>query len=330
MKVLVTGPDGVLGSNLLRELLSQGYDVTAMTEDGKKSPTIDDLPINKIGGNLLNEAEIIKATEGMDVVIHCAASTNMFPGRSEIVNKVNIGGTENIIKGCKVNGVKRLIYCGTANSFASGDMDNLGSEKNDYAAWHYKLDYMDSKYKAQLVVLKAVAEDDLDAVVVNPTFMIGPYDSRPSSGAMVIGVARGTVPGYTYGGKNFVAVKDVAVAITNAISKGVKGECYILGNENMTYKAAFDKIANTIGVKPPTRKLSSRVVKFIGRMNSFMATVFRYYPQLTKELAILSTEEHYYSPQKARDVLGLPSTPLEIAFKECYDWFIENDYLEKK
>ncbi len=93
MKVLVTGPDGVLGSNLLRELLSQGYDVTAMTEDGKKSPTIDDLPIHKIGGNLLNEAQIIKATEGMDIVIDCAARTYMSPGRSESVNKVNkIGG----------------------------------------------------------------------------------------------------------------------------------------------------------------------------------------------------------------------------------------------
>lgn len=330
MNVLVTGPDGVLGSNLLRELLSKGYTVTALVEDGKKSPTIDDLPITRIGGNLLNEDEIVNATKGMDVVIHCAASTNMFPSRSEIVNKVNIGGTENIIKGCQQNNVKRLIYCGTANSFASGSLDNLGTEKNEYGAWHYKLDYMDSKYKAQVMVLDKVKNEGLDAVVVNPTFMIGPYDSRPSSGAMVIGIANGKVPGYTYGGKNFVAVKDVAVAITNAITKGRTGECYILGNENLTYKAAFDKIASTIGVKPPKRKLSSGMVKFIGRMTSFFAKVFRFYPQLTTELAILSTEEHYYSPDKAREELGLPTTPMEVAFKECYDWFIENKYLEKK
>jgi len=330
MKVLVTGPDGVLGSNLLRELLSKGYNVTALVEDGKKSPTIDDLPITRIGGNLLNEDEIVNATKGMDIVIHCAASTNMFPGRSEIVNKVNIGGTENIIKGCQINGIKRLIHCGTANSFASGTIDNLGTEKNEYAAWHYKLDYMDSKYKAQLLVLKAVKEDGLDALVVNPTFMIGPYDSRPSSGTMVLSVYKGKVPGYTLGGKNFVAVKDVAVAITNAITKGKKGECYILGNENLTYKAAFEKIAATVYVKAPSRKLPTSIVKFMGRMVSFFATVFKFYPNLTKELAILSTESHYYSPQKAREELGLPSTPIDVAIKECFDWFDENGYLDKK
>ena len=330
MKVLVTGPDGVLGSNLLRELLSKGYDVTALVEDGKKSPTIDDLPITRIGGNLLNENEIIAATKGMDVVLHCAASTSMFPGRSEIVNKVNIDGTANIIKGCQENGVKRLIYCGTANSFASGPKDNPGNEKNDYNAWHYNLDYMDSKYKAQLLVLDKVKHEGLDAVVVNPTFMLGPYDSRPSSGAMILGLYNKKVPGYTLGGKNFVAVKDVAVAITNAITKGRKGECYILGNENLTYKAAFDKMTKVIGVKPIKRKLSTRIVITFGWLSSFFAKLFKYQPALTHELAILSSEEHYYSPQKAREELGLPSTPIEVAVKECFDWFKENGYLDKK
>jgi len=329
MNVLVTGPDGVLGSNLLRELLSKGYNVTAMSEDGKKSPTIDDLPINKIGGNLLNAEDIVKATKGMDIVIHCAASTNMFPGRSEIVNKVNIGGTKNIVNACQENKVKRLIYVGTANSFGSGTIDNLGTENNEYAAWHYNLDYMDSKYKAQLYVLDKVKNEGLDAVVVNPTFMIGPYDSRPSSGTMVLSVYKGKVPGYTLGGKNFVAVKDVAVAITNAITKGKKGECYILGNENLTYKEAFEKIAHAINVKPPKRKIPTGIVKLMGRMMSFFAKVFKFYPDLTKELAILSTEIHFYSPEKARKELGLPQTPIKTAVKECYDWFEENGYLKK-
>ena len=132
MKVLVTGPDGLLGSNLIRELLSRGYSVTAMTENDKKLPTIDDLPIQRIIGNLLNPEEIINATVGIDTIIHCAASTSMFPARSEIINKVNIGGTQNIVDACKKNKVKGLIYVGTANSFSSGNLHNLGTEKNLY------------------------------------------------------------------------------------------------------------------------------------------------------------------------------------------------------
>jgi dihydroflavonol-4-reductase len=325
--VLVTGPDGVLGSNLLRELLKRGYAVTAMSEDGKASPTIDDLPINKIGGNLLNSSDILNATKGMDAVIHCAASTSMFPARSEIVNKVNIGGTQNIIDACLANQVKRLIYVGTANSFGSGTLENLGTEKNPYNAFHYGLDYMDSKYKAQELVLEKVRNEGLDAVVVNPTFMIGPYDSRPSSGEMILSIYKKKVPGYTLGGKNFVAVKDVAVAITNAIDKGKSGECYILANENLTYKQAFDKIAATIGVQAPKLKLPSAAVKTIGKLSSIVATTFKYKPNLTYELSVLSSEIHFYSPAKAIAELDLPQTPIEVAIKECFEWFKENDYL---
>ncbi len=326
-KVLVTGPDGVLGSNLLRELLHRGYSVTAMSEDGKKSPTIDMLPILKIGGNLLNPQDLISATKGMDVVIHCAASTSMYPARSENVNLVNIGGTKNIIEACLTNKVKRLIYVGTANSFGSGNLDQPGTEKNPYNAYHYGLDYMDSKYKAQLLVLEKVKTDGLNAVVVNPTFMIGPYDSRPSSGEMVLSVYRKKIPGYTLGGKNFIAVKDVAVGIANAIEKGKSGECYILANENLTYKQAFDKIASTIDVKPPQLKLPTRAVKTIGKISSILANSLKYNPKLTYELSVLSSEIHFYSSAKAIAELDLPQTPIEEAIKDCFEWFEQNNYL---
>ena len=329
MEVLVTGPDGLLGSNLIRELLNKGYVVTAMTENAKPLPTIEGLPIKRIVGNLLNSLEVRTAAVGMDVVIHCAASTSMFPARSAIINKVNIGGTQNIIDACKENKVKRLIYVGTANSFGSGKLDNLGTEKNSYSAEHYGLDYMDSKYKAQLLVLENVKNGSLDAVVVNPTFMIGPYDSRPSSGEMILSVYKSKIPGYTLGGKNFIAVKDVATAITNAITKGRNGECYILGNENLTYKQAFEKIAKTIGVSPPKLKFSSKMVRTFGKMNSILASTFKYTTKMPHELAILSSEIHYYSSAKAREELNLPQTPLEAAIKDCFDWFLENGYLKK-
>jgi len=330
MKVLVTGPDGVLGSNLVRELLKNDYEVLAMSENGKKSPTIDDLPITKIGGNILDKDNMIQATKGVDVVIHCAANTSMYPPRQDIINKVNIEGTVNMIDACLENNVKRFIYVGTANSFASGSIDNPGTEKNHYAAEKYGLDYMDSKYKGQLIVMEAVKNRGLDAIVVNPTFMIGPYDSGPSSGAMIIGLYNGKIPGYTTGGKNFVAVKDVATAITNAIKLGVKGEAYILGNENLSYKQAFDKMATITKTKPIKRSLNAFTVKTYGWISSFFAKIFKFKPSVTYQIAVLSSEEHYYSAEKARQELKMPVTPLEVAFKESFDWFIEHKYVEIK
>ena len=230
---------------------------------------------------------------------------------------------------CKKNKVKRLIYVGTANSFGSGNLHNLGTEKNLYSSEHYGLDYMDSKYKAQLIVLENAKNGSLNAIVVNPTFMIGPFDSRPSSGEMVLSVFKRKIPGYTLGGKNFISVKDVAVAITNAITNARNGECYILGNENLTYKQAFEKIAKTIGVNPPRIKFPTKAVLAFGKINSFLATTFKYTTKMPYELTLLSSEIHYYSSAKARDELGLPQTPIEVAIKDCFEWFLENGYLKK-
>lgn len=328
MKVLVTGPDGVLGSNLVRILLNDGYDVSVMLiNEDIPTPTLDGLNITRYYGNILDPESLDAPFEGQDFIIHAAASTIVYPARSEVVNKVNIDGTRNIIQATLKHHIKRLVYVGTANSFGFGSLENPGKEGNDYTAGKYGLDYMDSKKKAQDLVLSAVKNDGLPAVIVNPTFMIGPYDSKPSSGAMIVALYKGKVPGYTSGGKNYIAVKDAARAMVNAIKMGRIGECYILGNHNLTFKESFDIIANSIGVKPPKRKMADFIVKSYGATNSFFAKLFGYTPSVTKELATISCECHYYSSEKAKKELELPVTPLDVAVKECFNWFKENNYL---
>lgn len=331
MEILVTGPDGVLGSNLVRELIHRNYNVHVLVEPGKDPITLKGLPITVIHGNILDADSINNAVEGKEIVFHCAAATSVYPPRNEMVNRVNIEGTQNIINSVIKHGVKRLIYVGTANSFSYGtSIEAPGVENTPYLSVKYGLDYMDSKYNAQQLILAHVKEHGLPALIVNPTFMIGPYDSRPSSGAMILAVHQGRVPGYSLGGKNYVAVKDVATAMANAITMGTLGECYIVGNVNLSYKDAFELIAKTIGAKTPTRKLTNFMVQSYGRLNSFFAGIFGYYPAVTAELAKISTENHFYSAAKAQRELQMPQTPLEVAIKECFEWFTENNYLDKK
>jgi dihydroflavonol-4-reductase len=330
MEILVTGPDGLLGSNLVRELLKRNYKVSVLIEPGKDPFTLKHLEVKKYYGNILNPDDLSVVFKDKDIVFHCAASTSVIPARSKIVNRVNIEGTQNVINQALKHKIKRLIYVGTANSFSFGtNKDEPGEEGTPYISIKYGLDYMDSKYKAQQIVLKAVKENGLPAIVVNPTFMIGPYDSRPSSGAMILAIYKGKIPGYSKGGKNYVAVKDVAFAMANAIEMGRIGECYILGNSNLSYKEAFNLIAHTIGGKEPKIKLPNLIVKTYGNINSLAASVFRFNPAITKELASISCDNHFYSVEKARKELLLPATPLQTAIKECFDWFKENKYLEK-
>jgi len=328
MKILVTGADGLLGSNLVRELLSRRHEIRAFVQPGRQQVTLEGLAIEKFAGNLLSTEEVVQSAEGCDAIIHCAASTAVWPIRSEIINKVNIDGTKNIIQAVYKNKVQRLIYVGTANSFGFGSKDQPGIEGNPYKSATYGLDYMDSKYKAMQVVLEEVKKNSLPAVVVNPTFMFGPYDSTPSSGAMIVALYKGKVPGYTSGGRNYLCAKDAAVAIANALTQGRVGECYILGNENLSYKEIFTKISSTIGVKPPSLSIPSVFAKLYGHIGSLIGTITGKAPAVSYPLSRIASDEHYYSPVKARKELGLPQTPVETGIRESFEWLKENGYLK--
>jgi dihydroflavonol-4-reductase len=329
MKILVTGADGLLGSNLVRELLGRGHSIRAFVQPGRQQKTLEGLSIEKFSGNLLNRDQVEKAAEGCQAIIHCAASTSVWPTRSEIVNTVNIEGTRNIIESVKKNKVDRLIYIGTANSFGFGTKEIPGVEGNPYKSDTYGLDYMDSKYKAQQLVLQEIKENGLPAVIVNPTFMFGPYDSNPSSGAMIVALYKGKVPGYTTGGRNYVCAKDAAVAIANALTKGRVGECYILGNQNLSYNEVFGKIASTFDVKPPSVAIPSLFAKLYGRIGSLMGILSGKAPAISYPLSRIACDEHYYSPVKAVKELELPQTPVEVGIKESFEWLKENGYLTK-
>lgn len=328
MKVLITGPDGILGSNLVRELLNRNYEVSVLILENTSPKTLENLPVHKFYGNILNPQTLKNSVAGHQVVVHCAASTVLFPPRNPIINEINIKGTQNVIDACLSNNVEKLIFVGTANSFANGTtISKPGNEQNTYTGDKYGLDYMDSKYKARELVLDAVKNKNLNAVIVCPTFMLGPYDSKPSSGAMIVALYKRKIPGYTSGGKNFVYVKDVAVAIANAITMGAKGESYILGNENLSFKEAFSKFCTVLNVPPPKVKFNDIILKSYGAISSLLGKVFKFNPTVTKEIAIISCENHFYSSTKAVRELNMPQTPLETAVQDAFDWFKKEGYI---
>ena len=327
MKVLVTGANGLLGSNLVRQLLKNGHEVIAFVLKNSNLSTINNLPLKIIEGNILKIEEVREASAGADAIFHLAASTALWPERDELINKVNIDGTKNVIQVAKEIDAKRLIYVGTANSFSFGPKENPGAEDTAYKAFTYGFNYMDSKYEAQKRALEA-HKNGLPVIVVNPTFMLGKYDSGPSSGAMVIAIYNKKVPGYAPGGKNYICVKDAAVGIANALTMGKLGECYIIGNENLTYKEAFQKIGKTVKVTPPNITLPKWFLLAFGKLNSLWSKLTGKKPTVSYGLARISCDEHYFSAAKAVRELKLPQTPIEEGIEECYLWLKENNYLK--
>ena len=328
MKVLVTGADGILGNNLVRELLSRHYDVSVMLfNKSLASIGLIGLPVNRYYGNILDKQALDNAIINHDIVIHAAADTRVYPAYNSNIRAVNVTGTSNVIESCLKHNVNRLIHIGTANSFAPGSKEKPGDENDVYNGFKYGLSYMDSKFEAQQLILNAFKNSGLDACIINPTFMLGPYDSKPSSGQLIIALFKNKLPIYPPGSRSYVAVKDASIAIANSISRGQSGECYILANDNLSYKEIFDIIGESIGINVPRYTLPKSIIKLYGTINSLFGKISGNIPTMTRELAVISCENHCYSGKKAKKELRLPHTSPAIAIKECFEWFQANGYV---
>lgn len=326
-KILVTGADGLLGSNLVRLLLERNYEIRVLVQPGKDPVTLGNLPLEKMEGDVLNPESLDRAAEGQDAVIHVAANTNVWPSRGDIYFKVNVEGTLNMVRAAQKHDIQRFIHVGSASSFGIGSKEKPGTEEDPCISAKYGMDYIDTKAQGQEVLLDIVRKENFPAIVANPTFMIGPYDSKPSSGAMIIAAARGQVPGFTGGGRNWVHVRDVATGIANALTKGRIGECYIMGHENLSYKEAITLICKEVGSNPPRFVIPDFFIKTAGAVGSLSGRLLGITPKLTLPMAMVSCDEHYFSAAKAIRELDLPQTPLREAVRDAYTWFKQNDYL---
>ncbi|MEZ0486641.1 NAD-dependent epimerase/dehydratase family protein [Fibrella aquatica] len=325
--ILVTGANGFLGSHIAHELVTRGYVVRALVRPFSFRATLSGLPIEFIEGDISNPTDLLAATEGCTGVIHAAALAQVNPARNESVWQVNKVGTENVLQAAQQHGIRRLVYVGTANVFGFGTKENPGNETRPYSGKHYGVDYMDSKVAATIAVTQAALTGNVPAVLVHPSFLVGPMDSKPTSGAMLLAIARRQVPGYTAGGKNFIHVRDAAVATVNALTMGRVGESYILGNENLSYQEAFELMAGIAGVRAPRFAISPSLTRLYGRFNDALSAVTGKLAQVTFPMAMIANDGHYFSSQKAIDELNLPQTSIREAIQDAYDWFTANGHV---
>ncbi|MCB0530713.1 MAG: NAD-dependent epimerase/dehydratase family protein [Lewinellaceae bacterium] len=323
MRVLITGADGLLGSNLVRLLLSRGHQVRVFLHPSSCSKTLDGLKIQKYYGDILVPDSLTEAMKRVDAVVHAAANTSIWPSRSEFVRKVNIQGTQNVIDAVLKFKLRTMIYIGSASS-VNGPKE-LGTHYA-YAGEKYGLDYLDSKYQALQLVLDSVKTRNLPALAILPTYMIGPYDSLPGSGKMIREFARGKLRFFTGGGKNFVHVQDVSIAIANSLEQPHYGKCYVVGNENLSYKAFFKKMAKVVGAPEPYMQLPGWLVKTIGLLGEAAGKVLHIKPMISYPIACISCDLQFVSSDEAKKDLKIPHTPVEQAIRDCYTWFRANGY----
>lgn len=327
MKVLITGANGLLGVNLVHELVEKNFEVKAFVRSTSDMRSLHKVSCQVVFGEISRYDDIHNALRDCDAIIHAASTTNILPLDFEYYRKINVVPTENIVQAVLRQGNKRLVYVSTASTFAPGSKENPGSESSPFTLGKHQSGYINSKFMAQQHVLENVEKNKLNAVVVNPTFMIGAYDAKPSSGKIILHALRRGIQWCPAGGKNFVHVSDVALGIELAMRKGVNGECYLLAGENLTYHEFFSKLNQVIGRKPFQIKIPKGIIHTAGSIANAWCSLTTQKLAFNKTNAHLLTLDNYYSGDKARRKFEFSTTPIEDAIREALDWFKKQNYI---
>ncbi len=247
--VFVTGANGLLGTNLVLELLRRNYAVKALVRDKKRFIDYTHPNLRLVTGDIRDRDSLEKGIQGCTLAVHTAADTSQKHLKLQDYDPINLQGTKNILEICRAMNIQKLVYIGTANTFGYGTAREPGNEERPPAAPFTRCLYAQSKIRVQEMV-DAAARHGINVVTVSPSFMIGPYDYKPSSGRILQMALNRRIVFYPPGGKNFIHAADVARGVVNALEEGRPGEKYLMVNENLTYREFFRIITRLTGKKP--------------------------------------------------------------------------------
>lgn len=316
-KILVTGANGFLATNTIPLLLDKGYEVCGILRKrssyiGRSHPNL-----TLIEGDFTDPEFIYRHLQGCDHVIHIAAMTGQ-TGKKEEYYRVNAEATIRLAETAVKAGLKRMIYVCTANAFAYGTSEDPGDESKP-TKWPFtESDYAMSKARAQKELQRFT--DRIEIITVNPTFMIGPMDIKPSSGRIItMGYGR-RVMAAPPGGKNFVHVGDVGKGICAALKKGRNGEAYLLSGENMDYYSFYRLLSDVSGKKMTIIRLPEWLLMTSGRIFSFLYRLGIKSDAVIENMRLLCIG-NYYRNTKAVKELGITFRPASEAVKDAVTWF---------
>ncbi|MFH6564470.1 SDR family oxidoreductase [Pseudomonas kulmbachensis] len=334
--VFVTGATGLLGNNLVRELLARGYSVKALVRSrAKGEQQFNDLPdVQLVIGDMADVGAFAASLQGCDTVFHTAAFfRDNYKGGShwKDLEKINVAGTRDLIEHAYRAGIRRFVH--TSSIAVLNGEPGSSIDETCLRAEADADDYYRSKILADQVVLSFLEDHpQMHACMVLPGWMWGPGDIGPtSSGQLVNDVVNGKLPGLVPGSFSVVDARDVAVALIAAARHGRRGERYLAAGRHMTMRQLIPVLGRIAGVKTPTRQLP---LPFLYTL----AAVQEIYARLTGKPILLSMatlrlmvrEEHrsHFNQQKSAQELGLSFRALDLTIMDTVAWYRDHGWFE--
>ncbi len=323
-RVLVTGATGLVGNNVTRLLVARGIPVRVLVRNPRDARPFEGLNVEMATGDVTDSASLQAAMKGVWGVVH-AAGCVLMGWRSEALHEsVNHMGTQHVAEAAR-RAAARMVYVSTINALGVGAPDQPADEER-VAGPTVPCPYVRSKQAADRSVREQI-ELGLDARIVHPGLMFGPWDWKPSSGRMLLEVVRRFTPVAPAGGISVCDVRDVAQAIVTALATAPAGRTFVLAGHNVTYLNLWQRFADIAGGSRPLCRSGPLMGIVAGRMGDLWGRLTGREPDVNSAAVRLSSQFHYFSSARARRELEYRTRPLEESIRDAWRWFQEYGYV---
>lgn len=326
--ILVTGGTGLVGSHLLFDLLSKGKKVRALkrttsnielvrTTFAYYSEKVNEL-FNKIewfDGDMLDPFSLEDALKGIEDVYHCAALVSFKKDDNKSMQDINVEGTRNLVNACLDADIRKL--CMVSSIAALGSPEEGENTVNEQTAWspeEKRSGYSISKFNSELEVWRGI-EEGLNAVIVNPSIILGPGQWDKGSSQLFTTVAKG-LKYYTKGVTGYVDVRDVSRSMIELMKSDIVNERFILSSDNCSFEFIFKAIAKQLGIEGPTRYANEKMTGIAWRV-AFIKGIFLFkQASFTKDNSRSAHHVKYYSNEKIKEALDFEFIPIGKSIKD--------------
>ena len=320
-KVAVTGATGHIGANLVRELLSRGYQVVALIRQSSRA--LEGLDVTRVEGDILDPPSLLRAFSGAEQVYHLAAHISIHNGDSEKLEMINVEGTRNVLEACQSAGVSTLVHFSSIHALCLKPLDQPVTEQNPLLGEQSGrgADYDYSKARAERLVRQNDCET-LTTRIIYPTAVLGPNDFRQSLfGQAILKMAQGRLPALVAGGFDWVDVRDVAWGAVEVAEKGSDNDRYILSGHYLSMPEVAAVIADLTGIAAPRFTCPAWLAGWFAPLMSGWACLSGEAPLYTRDsLAILSANK-VMSHAKAASKLAYQPRPFRDSMRDVLAFY---------
>ncbi len=337
MRVAVTGANGLVGSNLVRMLLGQGFGVRAMIRSAKAKDELlrflkdqDSGNLEFFTGDITQKKHLTAFLSDIDTLFHSAAYVSFNPREKMTIHEINVSGTRNLVNALLGQPKKPAKLIHISSIAALGDaIDNKPvTEQNFQKEFAQQSHYSYSKYLAELEVWRGI-EEGLNAVILNPAVILGFTESNRSSSALINQMAKG-IPFVTSGSTGFVSVNDVCRAAIMLAKSEIHSERIVLCSDNLSYPQLFGVVQNALGKTREARIINKKALWMVALLNEFFARLFFQTPKITRRIALSGYKHSRFCGKKIIEQTNFQYSNLSEEIKRMFEEIGKPNYYSEK